>query len=71
MGHVARKIAAMEDRLVWFGGDFTVGMLFPDRWTCIWQVTSFYSILSILISQDNDVPDISPIPELELSTIPY
>ena len=27
--------------------------------------------LSILISQDNDVPDISPIPELELSTIPY
>ena len=27
--------------------------------------------LSILISQDNDVLDISPIPELELSTIPY
>ena len=27
--------------------------------------------LSILISQDNDMPNISPILELELSTIPY
>ena len=35
---VARKVAAMEGRLVWFRGSFTMGTLFPDRWTCIWQV---------------------------------
>jgi len=35
MKHVARKVAAVEGRLVWFGGGFTVEMLFPDRWTCI------------------------------------
>jgi len=29
------KVAAMEGGLVWFRGGFTVGMLFPDRWTCI------------------------------------
>jgi len=28
---VARKVATMEGRLVWFGGGFTAGMLFPDR----------------------------------------
>jgi len=28
---VARKVAAMEGRLVWFRGGFTAGMLFPDR----------------------------------------
>jgi len=31
MRHVARKVTAMEGRLVWFGGGFTMGMLFPDR----------------------------------------
>jgi len=35
MRHVARKVAAVEDRLVWFGGGFTTGTLFLDRWTCI------------------------------------
>ena len=33
--HVARKMAAVEDRLECFGDDFTVGMLFPDEWNCI------------------------------------
>jgi len=28
---VARKMAAIEDRLVWFRGGFTAGMLLPDR----------------------------------------
>jgi len=32
---VVRKVAAMEDGLVYFGDDFTAGMLFPDGWTCI------------------------------------
>jgi len=32
---VTRKVAAVEGRLVCFGDDFTMGMLFPDRWTCI------------------------------------
>ena len=31
MRHVARKVAAMEGRLVWFGSGFTTGTLFPDR----------------------------------------
>jgi len=31
MRHVARKMATIEGRLVWFGGGFTTGMLFPDR----------------------------------------
>jgi len=31
MRHVARKVAAMEGRLVWFGSGFTVGTLFSDR----------------------------------------
>jgi len=31
MRHVARKMAAMEGRLVWFRGGFTIGMLFLDR----------------------------------------
>jgi len=35
MRHVARKVATMEGGLVWFGSGFTMGMLFPDRWTCI------------------------------------
>jgi len=35
MRHVARKVAAVEGRLVWFRDGFTVGTLFPDRWTCI------------------------------------
>jgi len=37
---VARKVAAMEGKLVWFGGGFTAGTLFLDRWTCIWQITN-------------------------------
>ena len=37
MRHVARKVATIEGRLVWFGGGFTVGTLFPDVWTCIWH----------------------------------
>jgi len=32
---VARKMAAMEDELVWFRGGITAGTLFLDRWTCI------------------------------------
>ena len=32
---VARKVAAVEGRLIWFRSGFTVGMLFLDRWTCI------------------------------------
>jgi len=35
MRHVVRKIAAVEGGLVCFGGDFTMGMLFLDKWTCI------------------------------------
>ena len=31
MRHVARKVAAVEGGLVWFGGSFTAGTLFPDR----------------------------------------
>jgi len=34
---VARKVAAIEGGLVWFGGGFTMGMLFLDGWTCIWH----------------------------------
>ena len=34
---VVRKVAAVKGGLVGSGGGFTVGMLFPDRWTCIWQ----------------------------------
>jgi len=30
MRHVVRRVAAVKDRLVWFGGGFTVGTLF---WT--------------------------------------
>ena len=37
MRHVAREVATMKGRLVWFGGGFTTGTLFLDRWTCIWQ----------------------------------
>ena len=37
MKHVAREVAAVEGGLVWFRGGFTMGTLFPDRWTCIWQ----------------------------------
>ena len=37
MRYVARKVATIEGRLVWFGGGFTVGTLFPDVWTCIWH----------------------------------
>jgi len=32
---VARKVAAVEDRLECFRDDFTVGMLFSDEWNCI------------------------------------
>jgi len=28
---VARKVATVEGRLVWFRGGFTVEILFPDR----------------------------------------
>jgi len=35
MRHVARKMAAVESGLVCFGDDFTMGILFPDGWTCI------------------------------------
>ena len=28
-----KSVAAMEGGLVWFGGGFTMGTLFPDRWT--------------------------------------
>ena len=35
--YVARKVATVKGRFVWFRGGFTAGMLFPDRWTCIWQ----------------------------------
>jgi len=31
MRRVVRKVAAVEGGLVWFGGGFTVGTLFPDR----------------------------------------
>jgi len=31
MRHVVRKMAAIEDRLVWFRDNFTMGMLLPDR----------------------------------------
>ena len=37
---VARKVAAMEGGLVCFGDDFTMGVLFPNGWTCIWQDTT-------------------------------
>ena len=30
-------MATVEGGLVWFRGGFTVGTLFLDRWTCIWQ----------------------------------
>jgi len=40
MRRVARKVATVKGRLVWFGGGFTTGMLFLDRWTCIWQYSS-------------------------------
>ena len=44
--YVARKVAAMKDRLVWFEGGFTAGTLFLDGWTCIWQLmTEFESCL--------------------------
>ena len=33
-----RKMATMEERLVWFGGGFTMGTLFLDGWTCIWHI---------------------------------
>ena len=32
---VVRRVAAVEGRLVGSGGGFTMGTLFPDRWTCI------------------------------------
>jgi len=32
---VVRKVAAIEGKLVYFGDDFTAGIKFPDRWTCI------------------------------------
>jgi len=38
---VVRKVATMEGRLVWFRGGFTEGMLFLDRWTCIWHLYRF------------------------------
>ena len=31
MRYVARKIAAMKGRLIWFRGGFTMEMLFLDR----------------------------------------
>ena len=40
MRHVAKNVATMEGRLVWFKGGFTTGTLFLDRWTCIWQYSS-------------------------------
>ena len=45
MRRVVRKVAAMEGGLVWFGGGFTMGMLFPDRWTCIWHHSSQFLCL--------------------------
>jgi len=33
------KMCCEKGGLVWFEGGFTVGTLFPDRWTCIWQET--------------------------------
>jgi len=39
MKRVARKVAAVEGRLVWFEDGFTTGMLFPDRWTCVVATT--------------------------------
>ena len=47
MRRVARKVATVEGRLVWFGDGFTIGMLFSDKWTCIWQ----YSILVLFINR--------------------
>ena len=38
MRYVVRKMATMEGGLVWFRGGFTMGTLFLDRWTCIWQM---------------------------------
>jgi len=32
MRYVAREVAAVEGGLV---GGFTIGTLFPDRWTCM------------------------------------
>ena len=49
MRHVVRKVATMEDRLVWLGGGFTVGTLFPDRWTCIWQMFYFMRAITFNI----------------------
>ena len=48
MRRVARKVAAVEGGLVWFGSGFTAGTLFPDRWTCIWHV--YTSQLMIIYS---------------------
>ena len=35
---VMRKVAAMKGELIWFEGGFTIGTLFPDRWTCVWHM---------------------------------
>ena len=44
---VARKVATVESGLVWFGGGFTMGTLFPDGWTCIWYLKNmWYNIIS-------------------------
>ena len=40
----------MKGRLVWFGGGFTAGMLFLDRWTCIWQLSGLYPSQLLLVT---------------------
>ena len=52
---VVRKMATVEGGLVWFGDGFTVGMLFLDRWTCIWQVLISASETSVSISEWHNI----------------
>ena len=65
MRRVTRKVATMEDGLVWFGDDFTMGTLFPDGWTCIWhsnnrlnKIFPFFNPLSNKISPGSRLIDI-------------
>ena len=43
---VVRKVAAVEGKLVWFGGGFITEILFPNGWTCIWQYSPLRTELS-------------------------
>ena len=50
MRHIARKMAAMEDRLVWFGGDFTTGMYFWTGGLTYDTISTFQSNLLLSLS---------------------